>query len=145
MFRPKDSSQTSDDVTAWWDHSRHNFGSDLREELKPLELDPSSQETLRHINQMCLQSGLYPKETTVLLTYYNPFFLVGNRTYPLEETYFEGRSNSVDFINSVPYGVPIDALEEMLLAGMLSENDNAPLSERIAELREHSGWQEWDD
>lgn len=41
-----------------------------------MELDSNSQETLRHIAQMRLQSGLYPKETTVFLTCYNPFSLL---------------------------------------------------------------------
>lgn len=146
IFRPENSSRTSSDVIAWWDYYRRHFDSDPREKLKPLELDSSSQETLRHIDRMCLQSGLYPKETTVFLTCYNPFFLVGSRTYPLEEPCFEDRSDSVDFINATPYGVPIDALEEMLLAGMLLEDDSSQtLSERIVELREHPDWRERDN
>ena len=144
MFRPENSSQTFSDVIAWWDYYRRHFDSDPREELKPLELDSSSQETLRHIDQMCLQSWLYPKETTVFLTCYNPFFLVDNRTYPLEETRFEDRNDSSGFINATPYGVPINILEEMLLAGMLLDDDPQTLSERIRELRSRPNRQEWD-
>ena len=143
MFRPENSSQTFSDVIAWWDYYRRHFDSDPREELKPLELDSSSQETLRHIDQMCLQSWLYPKETTVFLTCYNPFFLAGNSTYPLEETRFEDRNDSSDFLNAIPYGVPIDVLEEMLLAGMPLDDDSQTLSERVRELRSRSNRREW--
>ena len=145
MFRPENSSQTSSDVKAWWDYYRHNFDSNIHENFEPLELDLRSQETLRHIDQMCLQSGLYPKETTVFLTSYNPFFLADSRTYPLEETRFEDRNDSSSFINAIPYGVPIDVLEEMLLAGMLLDDDSQTLSERIRELRSRPDRQEWDD
>ena len=144
MFRPEDSSQTSSDVKAWWDYYRHNFDSNIHENFEPLELDLRSQKTLRHIDQMCLQSWFYPKEMTVFLTYYNPFFLVDNRTYPLEETRFEDRNDSSGFINATPYGVPINILEEMLLAGMLLDDDPQTLSERIRELRSRPNRQEWD-
>ena len=145
MFRPENSSQTSSDVKAWWDYYRHNFDSNIHENFEPLELDLRSQETLRHIDQMCLQSWFYPKEMTVFLTYYNPFFLVDNRTYPLGETRFEDRNDSSDFLNAIPYGVPIDVLEEMLLAGMLSNDDSQTLSGRITELRSRPNRQEGDD
>lgn len=148
MFRPENSSQTSSDVTAWWDYYRHNFDSNTHENFEPLELDLRSQETLRHIDQMCLQRWFYPKEMTVFLTYYNPFFLAGNSTYPsypLEETRFEDRNDSSDFLNATPYGVPIDVLEEMLLAGMPLDDDSQTLSERVRELRSRSNRREWDD
>ena len=148
MFRPENSSQTSSDVKAWWDYYRHNFDSNIHENFEPLELDLRSQKALRHIDQMCLQSWFYPKEMTVFLTYYNPFFLAGNSTYPsypLEETRFEDRNDSSDFLNAIPYGVPIDVLEEMLLAGMPLDDDSQTLSERVRELRSRSNRQEWDN
>lgn len=147
MFRPENSSQTSSDVKAWWDYYRHNFDSNIHENFEPLELDLRSQKALRHIDQMCLQSWFYPKEMTVFLTYYNPFFLAGNSTYPsypLEETRFEDRNDSSDFLNAIPYGAPIDVLEEMLLAGMPLDDDSQTLSERIRELRSRPNRQEWD-
>lgn len=146
MFRPENSSQTSSDVKAWWDYYRHNFDSNIHENFEPLELDLRSQKALRHIDQMCLQSWFYPKEMTVFLTYYNPFFLAGNSTYPsypLEETRFEDRNDSSDFLNAIPYGVPIDVLEEMLLAGMPLDDDSQTLSERVRELRSRSNRREW--
>ena len=136
-FRSENSSPMSDDVMAWWDYYRHNFDSHTHEKSEPLELDSSSQKTLRNIGQICLQSRLYPKEATVFLTCYNPFFLADNRIYP-EETSNEGRADFADFFHVIPYGVPIDVLEEMLLAGLLPGYDELQtLSERITELRSH--------
>ena len=54
--------------------------------------------------------------------------------YPLEETRFEDRNDSSGFINATPYGVPINILEEMLLAGMLLDDDPQTLSERISNV-----------
>ena len=73
-------------------------------------------------------------------------FLIDNRTYPLEETHFEDRNNSLGVINAIPYGVPIDVLEEMFLAGTLSEKGNLQtLSEWIVELHSRPNWREWED